>query len=189
MAVPSFLPLMAIALIGFVVTITPMLAGTRLTDSRTAFGRFATWQAAGEIALANPVFGVGLGNYGEYFDQTHYYSDEPIEEILESRAVDSPHSNVMWIGAELGLVGLALYLTANVCLFLTGWRTFKHAENSRQRAAAACAIALVVAYWIPGFTLTSGYYSDLNLYLFFLVGVLANGFAGSRGSVSPAELQ
>ena len=185
-----FVPVMFIALIGFLATITPMLAGTRLTDSRTAFGRFATWQVAAEITLTNPVFGVGLGNYSEYFDQTHYYSDEPIEEVLEARAVDSPHSNVLWIGAELGFAGLALYLTANICLFLMGWRAFKHAENSRQRAAAACSIALVVAYWIPGFTLTSGYYSDLNLYFFFLVGVLASySFPGSRHSVSPAALQ
>jgi O-antigen ligase len=189
LTIPSFVPVMFVALIGFVAIITPLLAGTRLTDSRTAFGRFATWQAAAEITLANPLFGVGLGNYSEYFDQTHYYSDEPIEEVLEARAVDSPHSNLMWIGAELGLVGLALYLTANACLFLIGWRAFKHAANSRQRAAAACIIALVVAYWIPGFTLTSGYYSDLNLYFFFLVGVLATGFTGSRGSVGPAELQ
>jgi O-antigen ligase len=189
LTIPWLIPVMFIALAGFLATITPMLAGTRLTDSRTAFGRFATWQAAAEIMLTNPVFGVGLGNYSEYFDQTHYYSDEPIEEVLEARAVDSPHSNVLWIGAELGLVGLALYLTANVFLFLNGWRMFKHAENSRQRTAAACTIALVVAYWIPGFTLTSGYYSDLNLCFFFLVGALANGFAGSRGSVGAAELQ
>ena len=190
LTIPSLVPAMFIALIGFLVTITPMLAGTRLTDSRTAFGRFATWQAAAEITLTNPVFGVGLGNYSEYFDQTHYYSDEPIEEVLEARAVDSPHSNLLWIGAELGLVGLALYLTANVCLFLRGWRAFKHAENSRQRTAAACSIALVVAYWIPGLTLTSGYYSDLNLYFLFLVGVLARySFPGSRHSVSPAALQ
>ena len=189
LTIPSFAPVMFIALIVFLATIAPMLAGKRLTDSRTAFGRFATWQAAAEITLTNPVFGVGLGNYGEYFDQTHYYSDEPIEEVLEARAVDSPHSNVLWIGAELGLVGLALYLTANAYLFLMGWRAFKRAENSFQRTAAACLIALVVAYWIPGLTLTSGYYSDLNLYFLFLVGVLANSFPGSHHSVSPAALQ
>jgi hypothetical protein len=189
LTISSLMPVILIGLIGFVATVTPMLAGTRLTGSRTAFGRFATWQAAAEITLTNPVFGVGLGNYGEYFDQTHYYSNEPVEEVLEARAVDSPHSNVMWIGAELGLVGLVLYLTANVCLFLSGWRAFKRAEDSRRRAAAVCFIALVAAYWIPGLTLTSGYYADLNLYFFFLVGVLANRFTGSRRSVSTAELQ
>jgi len=154
-------------------SIAPLLSVTRLTESRTAFGRIATWQAAAEIALANPVFGVGLGNYADHFDQTHYYSDEEVEEIMEARAVDSPHSNLLWIAAELGVFGLALYLFANACLFMIGWRAFKRAVNSKQRTAAACFVALFVAYWIPGLTLTSGYYSDLNLFFFFLVGVLA----------------
>ena len=157
-------------------SIAPTLGVTRLTESRTAFGRFATWQAAAEIALANPAFGVGLGNYADYFDRTHYYSDEAVEEVMEARAVDSPHSNLLWIAAELGLFGLALYLFANACLFMTGWRAFNRAVNSKQRTAAACFVVLIVAYWIPGLTLTSGYYSDLNSFFFFLAGVLAGSF-------------
>ena len=40
--------------------------------------------------------------------------------------------------------------------------------------AAAAFIALFVAYWLPGLTLASGYYSDTNLYFFFLIGLLSN---------------
>ena len=182
----SVLPVILVVVVVVAFSLAPMLGVTRLTDSRTAFGRFATWQAAAEIALANPAFGVGLGNYADYFDQTHYYSDEAVEEIMEARAVDSPHSNLLWIAAELGLFGLALYLFANACLFLTGWRAFKRAVNSKQRTAAACFVVLIVAYWIPGLTLTSGYYSDVNLFFFFLVGVLAGSFKSFVRSVAPA---
>lgn len=182
----SVLPVVLVVVVVVAFSFAPMLGVTRLTDSRTAFGRFATWQAAAEIALANPAFGVGLGNYTDYFDQTHYYSDEAVEEIMEARAVDSPHSNLLWIAAELGLFGLALYLFANACLFLTGWRAFKRAVNSEQRTAAACFVVLIVAYWIPGLTLTSGYYSDVNLFFFFLVGVLAGSFKSFVRSAAPA---
>lgn len=163
-----------IALVAWFVTIAPMPVGNRLTDARTAYGRLATWQAAVEIAFDNPVLGVGLANYADYFDATHYYSDEPPEEVLETRAADSPHSNVLWVGAELGLTGLALYFAANAYLFLIGWRALKRAGDSRERTAASCFLALVVAYWIPGLTLASGYYSDLNLYFLFLLGALSN---------------
>ncbi len=163
-----------IALVGWIGTIVPAIAEGRLTNPRTAYGRLATWQAAAEITFDNPVAGVGLANYADYFDASHYYSDEAPEEVLDTKAADSPHSNLLWIGAELGLPGFVLYITANAYLFLMGWRAFKRAPGKRQRAAACCFLALVVAYWIPGLTLSSGYYSDLNLYFLFLLGALSS---------------
>ena len=162
--------------VGLSSAIAPSNTGRRLTNPRSAFGRLATWQAAAEITLDNPVFGAGLGNYAEYFDAVHYYADEPPEEVLATRAVDSPHSNPLWISSELGLTGLALYITASVCLLLMSWRAFRNAEDRFQRGAAACSLALIFAYWIPGMTLTSGYYSDLNLCFFFLAGALSSSF-------------
>jgi O-antigen ligase len=166
-----------IVLGGWLVTMAPSTSGRRLADPRSAFGRLATWQAAAEIALENPAFGVGLANYPDYFDASHYYSDEAPEEVLDTKAADSPHSNLLWIASELGLPGLALYVAANLYLFLTGWRALKRAADQRQRIAASCFLALVVAYWIPGLTVASGYYSDLNLYFLFLLGALSTQFS------------
>jgi len=166
-----------IVLGAWLATMVPGNPGSRLANPRSAFGRLATWQAAAEIALENPVFGVGLANYADYYDVSHYYSDEPPEEVLGTKAADSPHSNLLWIASELGLPALALYIAANLCLFLVGWRALKRAQNQQQRLAASCFLALVVAYWIPGLTLASGYYSDLNLYFLFLLGALSNLFS------------
>jgi hypothetical protein len=174
-----------IALAGWFVTTAPAVTGSRLTDPRTAFGRLATWQAAAEITLDNPIFGAGLGNYADYFDKTHYYSDEAPEEVLEARAVDSPHSNPLWISSELGLTGLALYIAANIYLLFMGWRAFRNAPDHRQRFTASCFLALILAYWIPGLTLSSGYYSDLNLFFFFFMGALSSSFASSRKTTLP----
>ncbi len=180
----TILAVILIALTGWVTTMAPSITESRLTDPRTAFGRLATWQAAIEITLDNPVFGAGLGNYPNYFDSTHYYADEPPEEVLATRAVDSPHSNALWISSELGLTGFLLYIAANAYLFLMGWRAFKKASDRRQRVTASCFLALILAYWIPGLTLSSGYYSDLNLCFFFLTGALSGSFASSRETVT-----
>ena len=174
-----------IALGGLLATMAPSIFEGRLDDPRSAFGRLATWQAAAETALENPAFGVGLTNYAEYFDASHYYSDEAPEEVLDTKAANSPHSNLLWIASELGLSGLALYVAANLYLFLMGWRALKRAADQRQRIAAASFLALVVAYWLPGLTLASGYYSDLNLYFLFLLGALSTQFSG----LSPASEQ
>lgn len=181
----SLIVVILILLGGWVATMVPSRSGSRLADPRSAFGRLATWQAAAEIAFENPVFGVGLANYADYYDASHYYSDEPPEEVLDTKAGNSPHSNLLWIASELGLPGLALYIAANLCLFLMGWRALKRAAGQRQRIAASCFLALVVAYWIPGLTLASGYYSDLNLYFLFLLGALSTQFSG----VSPVSEQ
>lgn len=148
--------------------------GGRLTNPRNAFGRLATWETAAGITMENPLFGVGLTNYSNYFHAEYSWEDESVERVLSARAADSPHSNLFWIAAELGVFAFLLYAAANIYLFLIGWRALKRAVNLRERAAAACYLALFVAYWIHGLTLASGYYSDTNLYFFFLLGLLSN---------------
>ena len=151
----------------------------RLSDPRAAFGRLATWQAAAEIAFENPVLGVGLSNYAEYYDASHYYSDEPPEEIVDTKAVDRPHSNALWIAAELGLPALVLYIAANLYLFSMGLRALKRSVAPRQRLSASCYLAIIAGYWIAGVTLASGYYSDLNICFLFLLGALSTQFPGA----------
>ncbi|HWO01216.1 MAG TPA: O-antigen ligase family protein [Blastocatellia bacterium] len=146
----------------------------RLADPRNVYGRLATWTAAAEVALENPIFGVGLSNYSEYFDEKYNWAGESAAAVLDANAANSPHSNPLWIMAELGMIGFVLYLAANIYLFLMGYRALKSATDKRQRLAATCFLALAVAYLIPGLTLASGYYSDLNLTFFFLLGVLSN---------------
>jgi O-antigen ligase len=146
----------------------------RLASAESAYGRLATWQAAVDIALEKPVTGVGLGNYTAYFLDKYYVRDDEIEAVNEIRAARSPHSNALWIAAELGATGLALYLAAWACLFFACWRASNRAVDIAQRAAASCALALVAAYTLVGMTLTAGAYSDLNLCLFFLTGLLLN---------------
>lgn len=148
--------------------------GGRLTNPRNAFGRLATWETAAGITIENPLFGVGLANYRDYFHAKYAWEDESVERVMSTRAADSPHSNLFWVAAELGVPAFLLYLAANIYLFSMGWRALKRAADSRERAAAACYIALFVAYWIHGLTLSSGYYSDTNLYFFFLLGLLSN---------------
>ena len=180
--------LVVFAVIALAVVVAESMSGSvrfekRLADPQNAYGRLATWKAAAEVSFENPLFGVGLSNYNEYFDQKYNWVAEPDVYVFGARANRSPHSNPIWILAELGIIGFVLYLASNVYLFLMGYRALKGASNEVQRMAAICFLALAVAYWIPGLTLSSGYYSDLNLYYFFMLGVLSN-----KSLVSGSEL-
>jgi hypothetical protein len=176
----GLLMIAVLVLIGVAAVLAPlMLRAGRLSDPRTAFARLATWQAAIAFTVDNPIFGIGLGNYSDYFRERHFYRDPTIRDVFDARAAQSPHSNVLWISTEMGVTGLILYLAANVYLLLMGWRALKRASTDRERSAAACFLALLAAYWIPGLTLASGEYSDVNLYFFFLLGTLSGQFSRS----------
>ncbi|HKG23355.1 MAG TPA: O-antigen ligase family protein, partial [Blastocatellia bacterium] len=154
----------------------------RLASPRNAYGRLATWEAAAKIALENPTAGVGLGNYSDYYSKKYSSTGNTRESILDARAASSPHSNVLWIAAELGLIACVIYVAAHAFIFLMGYRALARARRPEERAAAACYIAIAVGYWIPGLTLTSAAYSDLNMYLFFILGLLLSVAEGARSS-------
>ena len=145
----------------------------RLSSARNVYGRVATWEAGVGIVMDRPLFGAGLSNYNDYFNLKYSRADQWRGSVGNARPVGYPHSNGLWIAAELGLAAFVLYVIASVYLLLIGYRGLKRAVTAQQRAGAACWVALLAGYWIPGLTLTSGAYSGLNLCFFFLLGVLS----------------
>lgn len=156
----------------------------RISDPSSAFSRAATYLAAIDVIGDRPILGVGLTNYHTYFEAkygTAWYVD--VEAVNDVGAESYPHNNLLGVWAELGVVGLFFYLLAAFALAAAAWR---------RRSVAA--LALMVVYWLPGMTLQSGVYSDLNLYYFAMLGVLlcdarrgapAERVAGRAGAMVP----
>ncbi|HEU4386883.1 MAG TPA: O-antigen ligase family protein [Blastocatellia bacterium] len=174
----------ALALILIViVALSPGLFERRLISPGNLFSRVATWEGAARVARDNPLFGVGLWNFTEHFE-TYYHDDwSPLEVALDTRITAGPHSNVLWIASELGLVGLIPYLCANLFLLIMGVRAIRRASSRQVLSAAACFLALLAGYWVAGLGLVSGIYSDLNLYFFFLLGLLS-GSMSDKGAAA-----
>jgi hypothetical protein len=162
----------SICLIVAVIVLAPRNVRDRLVSPRNAYSRVLSWRLASNIIYNHPVFGVGLSNYVDYFSKEYSGARTPAELELGTHIVREPHSNIVWIATELGLAGLALYLVANVFLVLPAWRAIRDGRGMPTQAGGACVIVLVAAYWIPGLELTSGMYSELNLYFFFLLGMI-----------------
>jgi hypothetical protein len=149
---------------GAVLTALVGIAAERAISPSNLYSRLAAWEAAARMAADHPLFGVGLGNYFDYYDSWYSRQTYAIERALSTKVAEGPHSNLLWIASELGLVGLIPYVAANCFLLFEGWR-----ELYQKRAPRA---ALFAAYWVPGLALASGFYSDLNLYFFFLMGLV-----------------
>jgi len=157
------------------------LISSRLGDPKNIIGRVGTWSDAANAMVKNPLGGVGLENYSAYWQTNHNPDVDTVASAFGMRAADSPHSNLLWIGAEMGLPALFIYVAAFWLLIRSAWRALKSHRKSG-RIAGVVLLALVAAYSIPGLELTSGYYSDLNLYFFFLTGLLMNRCSGESAN-------
>ncbi len=80
---------------------------TLSSEDSSATSRLEFWEAAISMANANPIFGVGPGNFSANFPQFqrefYFYSD-------------SPHNTFLELAAELGWVGVLFFLSATLAL-------------------------------------------------------------------------
>lgn len=67
--------------------------------------RLDIWRHTLAIMADSPLFGVGLNNWSAYYPK---YDGGDVMGIVT--APDRPHNDYLWIGSELGLVGLGAYL-------------------------------------------------------------------------------
>lgn len=129
-------------------------------DESSTAQRLEIWKVASTIALENPVTGVGLGAY----PMAHYaYAQRPEFDPIAFGRRDA-HSTYLKFAAEMGVVGLAIFLGLIIS-------TFKDAERARRAALrthpqfatqlfymeAGLAAYLVAAIWASWGTLVFTY--------------------------------
>jgi putative inorganic carbon (HCO3(-)) transporter len=88
----------------------------------TAFMRLHTWEAAFSMIKASPIFGSGLGTFQIVFPGFRYFgfeSEVPIGNVLHA------HNEYLEIWAEMGILGLALFLWLMIGFFRHALRNLK----------------------------------------------------------------
>jgi VanZ family protein/O-antigen ligase len=112
-------------------------------DRASMDSRFIIYDAGIKMARANPLFGVGLGNF-----------QLRMKEYSQKGNADSHHNNVIGMFAETGVVGGLLYLGLFIGAIVVA---FYHAWRLRQESAHWIALgagASLVAYQISGMFMT-----------------------------------
>jgi len=135
------------------------------SDTANIYGRIAEQKQVLNMFLDNPLNGVGFTNFPEAASSSKYTAY-----YRGVQSVDNEHNNLSAILAETGLAGFLPYLVSQILLFGVFWRLRKNGAS----AALAWRYFLFVflGYWVNGMSLTSGYYSDLNLWYMFVLAVL-----------------
>jgi len=117
----------------------------------SAMGRLYAWEAAWNMALDNPVLGVGINNFyhNYFFYSTHWDG--------MNHAV---HSTWFGVLAESGFFGLALFVSLIISTFWTSWKMLKSPKlatlSPGVRVAINAAPAGIIGFIISGTFLTQG---------------------------------
>jgi O-antigen ligase len=110
---PAILSVMAIVGLlglGYITAVAPQASRDRITRVDGGTGRTDIWRVAGRMVSAHPVRGVGSGNF--QLSSVHYLLTNP-GAVRYDYFVDHPkvaHNTYLHVLAELGLIGLALFL-------------------------------------------------------------------------------
>ena len=125
--------------------------------------RIAHWQAAINIAEANPITGVGLGNYEVVYEDYRLLNwKDPLGHA---------HNYYLNILAEAGIIGFLVYIVFWIMLFTVTWQTRQHPDPFSR----AVAIGLLGAFtYIAIHSIFDNLYvNNLFLHIGLLLSILA----------------
>lgn len=123
-------------------------------DQRVGF-----WLAATRMTLANPVGGVGLGNFDEAYPE---YMVSPWFESL-----GHAHNLVLVLASEIGLLGLALFATALLSSLVPVVRRLSRPETDWIDVGTACLLAAFLVHGLVDYMLVGG----LGIILGMVIGI------------------
>ncbi|MEJ2516386.1 MAG: O-antigen ligase family protein, partial [Gammaproteobacteria bacterium] len=146
-------------------------------EDKTSQLRMTYWMDGLDMIADNPVIGVGFGNWLPYYGE-HYGATG-----IEFRAdYELPHNIFIYAGAELGLVGLGVFLVMVLATFVINARTRAQARRNRDRFSELMAHGLDAG--MIGF-LVAGQFVTILYYPFFWVQA-SFAVALNRAVLAPA---
>ncbi|MFI5250966.1 MAG: O-antigen ligase family protein [Bacteroidota bacterium] len=165
-----------VLLIGFILAITiatiVLLNNPDLSDrllANTGLIRLVVAYSSIIMFLSAPVFGIGYGT----FDLRISSFIENIFSIKMSGLTTS-HVTVLTILAELGVVGMALFLSFFYRNFIRRGYSLRDIQNRNEKIILVCNYGFVIAFIVNAFLIDMRFFSMGYSLLFFSLGIIIN---------------
>lgn len=146
--------------------------------------RFDSWRAALELAREHPVLGVGVGTFA--LNQQRFVTGVGEQKTVfeqGSTLWENAHNSYLQIAAEIGFVGLALYLAIFAAFFVTAVRSLKLLPRGSRRVLVMGSIAAVAAQMVSAVGNPAWEYAECSTFLWLVMGLgMAAGGLGERGT-------
>ena len=141
----------------------PRLYDDRVANPDNVYQRLAQHRETLRVVREYPFFGVGFNLYHDVASQNPRY-------MAKWKGIESmnfPHNVLMTVLSEEGIVGLLFYVLAQVFFIRAMWRIRK-AYPPGWLAFLYC----VLVYMLIGLDYATVYFSDINLFYIFILGVI-----------------
>jgi hypothetical protein len=135
----------------------------RVTRRDNFYQRIAQDQQTLEVVWDYPLVGVGFNLYHDTVHGNPKYTAR----LKGFEAMDFPHNSLFAVLAEEGGIGLLFYIAAQVLFVRAMWKLRK-----LNRLGWQVFLYCVVVYTIFGFDAGIAYYSDLNLFYIYVLGII-----------------
>jgi O-antigen ligase len=159
----------AAAVFAFPSAVKVDLGSGKSVDKATS-GRLDLIKGGGRLFEHRPLYGWGSGSYTKEFRAQ--------ERVSSQRAADASHTIPVTVGAEQGLIGLAVYFALLIAAF---WRLLRAARTTPARAGVVAAFAALMLHtW-----LYAAFLEDPLTWVLLAVGTALAFASGDDEGVEP----
>ena len=108
------------------------------SEADEAASRIVQWRTFPSMFMLNPLIGIGKGNYAE----THYARGHDV-------MVRSPHSSIIALGVEEGMIGLGCYIWLLTTIYRSAAQRFRIVQNPTDKALSfgTMSATLCLFFW------------------------------------------
>ena len=184
-------------LLGTVLAFSPMYASrfSSISDTKHTSNRerIYMWQAAIEIFQDYPILGVGMEEYGYYYNAI-YIPDAAVERPTNPNDPKTghtqPHNNFLQHLAEGGIFGAAAFLILHGYLLCRLWRQFRMERKKGLPSYALMGLLIFAGIHLEGLTDTNVNQVSIGREYCLLMGlILAAGKMGQQLEDKPHNAQ
>jgi O-antigen ligase len=133
------------------------------TSIDEAASRIIQWRTFPSMFMLNPVTGIGKGRYAETYYGFGY-----------DNMARSPHSSIIALGVEAGILGLASYFWLLFVVYRSAALRFRGAQDSLDRVLAFGTMSATVCLLLLDCTGTRLFSGEIMVYYWVLAGITLN---------------
>jgi len=120
----------------------------RITNPRTIFLRFSTWENSAQMIKENFFIGVGAGNWQVNFPKYGLNKFNNIDKEVKDGIItyQRPHNDFLWVFCEQGIFGLLAYISIFAMVLFYLFKLLKKSENGDDKWLYTSFFAAIAGY-------------------------------------------
>ena len=163
---------------------------TRLIDVFSSGRRVAIRKFTGMMIKDHPILGSGIGTfkYNDLRYQAKFFEQGDNRSIYPYGVADKAHNEYLQLWAELGIIGLAIFLWLIIAYFNYGVRYLKREKDEQKQGIMIGMMGAVVAFLVDSYLWFPLHLSaNLSLLWLFIGLTMVMGLEKNAGSASKSK--